>query len=111
MPFYLSLKPQNTEIKLPVNNFDKIHEAEQKADEILQNCKGLHFVGIFFYDENTPPRLITNLIQKGYKLYTWTQYKLFDRTNRILSFFVLNGEHYIKLKPFNDKFISKNKYY
>ena len=111
MPFYLSLKPQNTEIKLQENNFDKMHDAERKADEILYNCPGLHFVAVFFYDEHTPPRLITNLIQRGFKLYSWTQFKMFDRTGRISSYFVLNGEHYIKLKPFNDQRLYKQKYY
>lgn len=100
MPFYLSLKPQKTEIQLPEYEFEKMYDAENKGYEILQNCKGLHFVGIFFKDENTPSRLITNLIQKGYKLYSWTQYKYFDKFNKIDNFFVLNGDHYIKLKPF-----------
>jgi hypothetical protein len=111
MPFYLSLKPQNTEIQLPENQYEKMYDAEAKGYEILQNCKGLHFVAIFFKDEHTPPRLITNLIQKGFKLYSWTQFKMFDKSNRIDTFFVLNGEHYIKLKPFNDKLTSNKRYY
>lgn len=99
MPFYLSIKPQVIEVKIPDYQYEKMHEAEAKADEILKTVPGLHFIGVFFTDENTPPRLITNLIQRGYKLYSWTQYKYFDRFNKISSFFVLNGDHYIKLKP------------
>lgn len=99
MPFYLSLKPQNTEVVLPEYKFAKIYEAEEKADEILKTYKGLYFVAILFADENTPYRLITNILQKGYKLYSWTQFQYFDRFNKIDKFFVLNGEHYIKLKP------------
>jgi len=99
MPFFLSIKPQNTEVILPEHNFEKMHEAEAVAHNILNDCKGLHFVAVIFHDEHTPPRLITNLIQRGFKLYSWTQFKYFDRMNKISAFFVLNGEHYIKLKP------------
>lgn len=100
MPFYLSIKPQESNIKLPWVEYDKIHEAETKATEILTNCPGLYFIAILFQDENTPSRLISNVIQKGFSRYSWTQYKLFERSNRINSFFVLNGDHYIKLNPY-----------
>lgn len=100
MPFTLSLKPQQTEVILPAYTFVSIHEAEHKADEILKAYPGLYFVAIFFSDEHTPSRLITNIVQKGYKRVTWTQYKYFDRFNKISAFFVLNGEHYVKLKPY-----------
>lgn len=111
MPFYLSIKPQESNIKLPEVEYDKMYEAETKASEILSNCPGLHFIAIMFKDENTPSRLISNLIQKGYGLYSWTQYKYFDKIRRIDSFFVLNGEHYIKLRKFNDQYISGKKFY
>jgi hypothetical protein len=112
MPFILSLKPQETEIVLPPTNFDKFDHAETIARDILHNYPGLYFVGIYFYDDETPNRLVTNLIQNGYSLYTWTQYKYFDKINRIKDFFVLNGNHYIKLKPFNDKVLNtQGKYY
>ena len=100
MPFYLSLKPQETNIKLPEYEYEKTQDAESKANEILYNCPGLHFVAVMFKDEHTPARLISNVIQKGYVKYNWTQYKMFDRFNRVIEFFVLNGEHYIKLKDY-----------
>ena len=98
MPFFLSLKPQETNINLPKHEFNKMHEAEAAADQLLKDCPGLLFVGVFFADDNTPPRLITNLVQKGFRLYSWTQFKYFDRFNKIAAYFVLNGDHYIKLK-------------
>lgn len=98
MPFYLSLKPQETEITLPAVWIEKIQEAQSRAHEVLKSYPGLKYVGIFYKDDITPPRLISNVIQKQYKQYTWTQYKMFERFNRIDKFFVLNGDHYIKLK-------------
>jgi hypothetical protein len=97
MPFTLSLKPQQTEVILPRYEFNNMHDAESKADEILKTFPGLYFVAIFFSDEHTPNRLITNVIQRGYKHVSWSQYKMFDRYNRIKAFFVLNGNHYVKL--------------
>ena len=97
MPFTISLKPQQTEVILPKYEFNNMHDAENKADEILKTFSGLYFVAIFFSDEHTPTRLITNVIQRGYKQVTWSQYKMFDRFNRIKAFFVLNGNHYVKL--------------
>lgn len=97
MPFTLSLKPQQTEVVLPKYEYNNIHQAESKADEILKTFPGLCYVGIFFSDDNTPTRLITNIIQRGYKQVSWSQYKMFDRFNRIKSYFVLNGNHYVKL--------------
>lgn len=98
MPFTISLKPQETSVILPKYEFNNMHEAESKADEILKTLPGVYFVGIYFSDEHTPTRLITNIIQTGYKQVTWSQYKYFDRYNRINKFFVLNGNHYVKLK-------------
>jgi hypothetical protein len=97
MPFTLSLKPQQTEVILPAYQFKTIYEAENKADEILKTYSGLYYVGVFFSDEHTPTRLITNIVQRGYKQVSWTQYKYFDRFNRIKNYFVLNGNHYVKL--------------
>ena len=97
MPFTLSLKPQQTEVILPAYQFKTIYEAENKADEILKTYAGLYYVGVFFSDEHTPTRLITNIVQRGYKQVSWTQYKYFDRLNKIKSYFVLNGNHYVKL--------------
>lgn len=99
MPFILSLRPQQTEVKLPNVHFEKFDQAEQQAKDILYQYPGLYFVGIYFFDDETPNRLISNLIQTGYTMYTWTQYKYFDKINRIRDYFVLNGNHFIKLKP------------
>ena len=62
----------------------------------MKTYAGLYYVGVFFSDEHTPTRLITNIVQRGYKQVSWTQYKYFDRLNRIKSYFVLNGNHYVK---------------
>jgi hypothetical protein len=112
MPFILSLKPQQTEVIISENNYEKFEQAEIMARDILYQYPGLYFVGIYFFDDETPTRLISNLVQTGYNLYSWNQYKYFDKINRIKDYFVLNGNHFIKLKPYNDKILNyKKKYY
>lgn len=99
MPFFISIRPQQTEVKIPYTEYEKFDQAENEAKNVLNKYAGLYFVGVYFHDEETPARCISNLIQNGFSLYSWTQYKYFDKMNKIRDFFVLNGNHYIKLKP------------
>lgn len=99
MPFTLSLKPQQTEVVLPRYEFTALDDAVKKSEEILKHFPGLYYVGILFFDEITPDRLITNILQKGFMSVTWTQYKMHDRAGRIKDYFILNGYNYVKLKP------------